>query len=227
MPAPMFVVLGDHGRPRSAGTPTWHVPSDGEPGRWMRRPGRLRSWWKLQPGSNGYHLIESDHLAHHIEDDVTLWLAEGRGLAKSTINGFQTYDEARVLREIELSEQVLRLWAADCAEHVLSAYEELRPNDDRPRRAINAARDLALGKIEYSEARAIGWESGKASLEDWDSENTDPECVASRVAAAAECAVVWNPAGNAAQAAAREARIGAPGTVELTWQSRKFLEYVY
>jgi hypothetical protein len=223
----LFVVLGPDGVARNAMTPTWDLPTDGEPGRWMRRPGRLRRWWKLQPAADGYHLIEADSLAPHIKDNVTLWLAEGRGTAQSVFPGLQTYEEARLLREVELSEQVLRYWAADCAEHVLPAYEERRPNDDRPRRAVEAARHLALGMIGYPEAKAIGQESSRASLERWDHNHTDPEMLASRVAAAAAFAAIYNPAGAAAQAAWwREAQGAAPGTAEQMWQSQKLLGYV-
>jgi hypothetical protein len=37
----------------------------------------------------------------------------------------------------------LAIWAADCAERVLSIFEETSPEDDRPRRAIEAARAWA------------------------------------------------------------------------------------
>ena len=224
--APQFVVLGPQGAPRNAPSVKWKLPEDEEPGRWMRRPGALRRWWKFQPAADGYHLGEADRLAHHISDNRTLWLAEGRGPAQSIFNGVQTFGEARLLREVKLSEKVLRLWAADCAEHVLPAYEEKRPGDERPRRAIEAARELALERIAYPEARVIGLESSRASLEDWDHNHTDPEMVASRVAEAAAGAVLFNPAGAAAQVAWREAQAAAPGTAEETWQSRRLLDYV-
>ncbi len=50
----------------------------------------------------------------------------------------------------------LALWAADCAEHVLAYFELLRPDDPRPRRAIEAARAWARGDMAMMEARAIG-----------------------------------------------------------------------
>ena len=40
-------------------------------------------------------------------------------------------------------QKILALWAADCAEHVLPYFEEECPNDDRPRKAIEACRDWA------------------------------------------------------------------------------------
>ena len=39
--------------------------------------------------------------------------------------------------------KILALWAADCAEHVLPYFEDKRPDDDRPRKAIEACRDWA------------------------------------------------------------------------------------
>ena len=44
-------------------------------------------------------------------------------------------------------ERELRLFAADCAEHVLYLFEEKYPDDDRPRKAIQSARDFANDSI--------------------------------------------------------------------------------
>src|SRR3954447_15634637 len=51
---------------------------------------------------------------------------------------------------------LLALWAAECAEHVLPLFEAGRPDDDRPRRAIEAARAWARGALPMMEARAAG-----------------------------------------------------------------------
>jgi hypothetical protein len=51
---------------------------------------------------------------------------------------------------------LLAIWAADCAQHVLHLYEEMQPNDDRPRRAVELARAWARGEITMSQARAAG-----------------------------------------------------------------------
>ena len=53
-------------------------------------------------------------------------------------------------------ERELRLFAADCAEHVLYIFERECPNDDRPRQAIQAARDFANGKIRDAARDAAG-----------------------------------------------------------------------
>ena len=44
-----------------------------------------------------------------------------------------------------LQQRDLRLFAADCAEHVLPCFEGRHPNDKRPREAIQAAKDFANG----------------------------------------------------------------------------------
>lgn len=52
--------------------------------------------------------------------------------------------------------QLLALWAATCAEHVLSLFEEIRPDDGRPREAITATRDWVAGELPMMQARAVG-----------------------------------------------------------------------
>lgn len=52
--------------------------------------------------------------------------------------------------------QLLALWAADCAEHVLELFEAERPGDPRPREAIAAARAWAGGELAMMRARAAG-----------------------------------------------------------------------
>ena len=52
--------------------------------------------------------------------------------------------------------RLLALWAADCAEHVLTLFEAERPDDDRPRRAIEMAGAWVRGEVTMTEARAAG-----------------------------------------------------------------------
>ena len=59
--------------------------------------------------------------------------------------------------------QLLALWAALCAEHVLVHFERARAGDDRPRRAIDLARAWANGQITMTTARtAAGHANGAA-----------------------------------------------------------------
>src|SRR5437762_13123422 len=52
--------------------------------------------------------------------------------------------------------QLLALWAATCAEHVLDLFESGRPEDSRPRQAIEQARAWARSEITMSQARTAG-----------------------------------------------------------------------
>jgi hypothetical protein len=52
--------------------------------------------------------------------------------------------------------QLLALWAAQCAEHVLPLFEAEEPSDTRPRDAVDAARAWARGELKMMDARARG-----------------------------------------------------------------------
>jgi len=52
-----------------------------------------------------------------------------------------------------LHHQLLALWAAACAEHVLHLFESVQPSDLRPRQAIEQARAWARGEIKMSQSR--------------------------------------------------------------------------
>jgi hypothetical protein len=51
---------------------------------------------------------------------------------------------------------LLAIWAANCAQHVLHLFEEIQPNDERPRRAIESARAWTQGEFTMSQSRAAG-----------------------------------------------------------------------
>jgi Imm-5 like putative immunity protein len=58
---------------------------------------------------------------------------------------------------------LLALWAADCAQHVLHHFEQARPDDERPRRAIDRGRSWARGEITWWEARTAGGHANAAA----------------------------------------------------------------
>jgi hypothetical protein len=59
--------------------------------------------------------------------------------------------------------RLLALWAADCAEHVLYHFEQARPKDDRPRRAIDLGRAWARGESPWRDARAAAGHANAAA----------------------------------------------------------------
>lgn len=68
-----------------------------------------------------------------------------------------------VLPEQEAArDRVARLMAAEYAARVLPIFEADHPDDERPRLAIEAARDFALGEIRAA-ARAAAWAAAEAA----------------------------------------------------------------
>ena len=59
--------------------------------------------------------------------------------------------------------QLLALWAATCAEHVLHLFESTQPSDPRPRQAIAQARAWVRGEITMSQARTAGGHANAAA----------------------------------------------------------------
>jgi hypothetical protein len=59
--------------------------------------------------------------------------------------------------------QLLAVWAADCADHVLGLFQRERPHDDRPRRAIELGRAWARGEIRMTEARTAAGHANAAA----------------------------------------------------------------
>ena len=59
--------------------------------------------------------------------------------------------------------RLLAMWAADCAERVLHYFEQARPKDDRPRRAIDLGRAWARGEITWGEARTAAGHANAAA----------------------------------------------------------------
>jgi hypothetical protein len=60
---------------------------------------------------------------------------------------------------------LLALWAATCAEHVLHLFETARPDDPRPRQAIEHARAWVRGDVTMTRARAAGGHAMGAARE--------------------------------------------------------------
>ncbi|GAA2740123.1 hypothetical protein GCM10009868_01020 [Terrabacter aerolatus] len=60
---------------------------------------------------------------------------------------------------------LLALWAAACAEHVLGLFEAARPDDPRPRQAVEHARAWVRGEVPMMVSRAAGGHAMGAARE--------------------------------------------------------------
>lgn len=59
--------------------------------------------------------------------------------------------------------RLLALWAALCAEHVLHLFEAVRPEDPRPRQAIEQIRAWVRGEVTMSQSRAAAGHANAAA----------------------------------------------------------------
>ena len=117
--------------------------------------------------------------------------------------------------------RLLAMWAADCAEHVLHHFELARPDDDRPRRAIELGRAWARGEITWAEARtAAGY--ANAAARDLGGAARHAAYAAGQAAAVGHVAAHELGAAayaiRAARAAAPEVGRDAAGRWECEWQ---------
>jgi len=125
--------------------------------------------------------------------------------------------------------QLLALWAAACAQHVLHLFESARPDDPRPRRAIEQARAWARGEVRMTEARAAGGHAMGAAR-DLQGAARHAAYAAGQAGAVAHVAAHELGAAayaiKAARAAAPEGEAQAAGRLECRWQRDQLPEAV-
>ncbi|MBC8084637.1 MAG: hypothetical protein H7Z21_15675 [Hymenobacter sp.] len=63
----------------------------------------------------------------------------------------------------DANHQLLALWAAACAEHVLHLFEQANADDKRPRRAIELARAWVKGEIPMKQAHQAAFAANAAA----------------------------------------------------------------
>jgi hypothetical protein len=116
---------------------------------------------------------------------------------------------------------LLALWAAGCAEHVLSLFASSRPDDPRPRRAIEDVRAWVRGEVTMMQARASGGHAMGAAR---DLRGAARFAAYAAGQAGAVAHVAAHELGAAAyaikavRAAAPEAEAEAAGRLECRWQ---------
>lgn len=125
--------------------------------------------------------------------------------------------------------QLLALWAATCAEHVVHLFEAVRPSDQRPRQAIDKARAWARGEILMTRAREA---AGHANAAARDLSGAARYAAYAAAQAAAVAHVAAHELGAAAYAI-KAARAAAPvgeaeraGRLECQWQREQLPEAI-
>lgn len=164
------------------------------PGVWVKAKGLLSVC------QNGIHLCREQDLVFWLDNEI--YEAEYRGNERLDSDTKIVVREARLKRRLKTwTEKTARLFACDCAEHVLPIFERRYPDNKCPRRAIETARRYVYGKATIKELDGAGVAAGAAAA-------------AARAAAGAAGDAAW-----AAEAAA--------GAEEHRWQTKRLMKYLY
>ncbi|KKM14731.1 hypothetical protein LCGC14_1703260, partial [marine sediment metagenome] len=200
----LFKVLNTDGS-AIHGKGKWNLPKNGTPGEWMPP-----IEGKLIACERGYHLCSANNLIVWLGPAIYIVKARGDIL---TSKDKLVVREARLIRRLNAwTEKSARLFACECAEHVLPIFETERPDDKRPRKAIAVTRRYVHGKATKNEMTAAAGAAWAAAGAAWAAAG------AAWAAAWAARAAAW-AAGDAAWAAG-DARAAGDAAWAAAWAAR-------
>ena len=190
-----------------------YLPKHGKPGKWLPKVDNILLC------VSGYHGCEDGDLLEYLYANT--YEIETRGEVFQGDDKF-TAQQIRLVRKCEgWNEVTARLFACDCAAHVLKIYEKQYPNDKSPRECIATARKFAHGKAtreELAAALAAAWAAEMAAA--WAAARASAWAAAWDAAMAAARASAWD----AAWAAAMAAEMAAARAAEKKYQARRLMK---
>jgi hypothetical protein len=138
-----YKVLGVDGKPCHGGTGAWKRPHGKRSGAWMP---------KIDDPvlcARGYHLCRRGDLVRWLGPTIYEAEVAPDAIILAADDKVVTSGPVRLVRQMtRWNDRTARLFAADCAERTLPIFERAYPGDDRPRKAIAAARAYARGEID-------------------------------------------------------------------------------
>ncbi len=167
-----YKVLDKNGKSCHGGNATWSLPIKNDDGTWVPGDWMPEIEGELIPCTNGYHLCKDKQVLSWLREAI--YEAEYQGECIEHVDKI-VVRKVRLLRKLEgWNIRTFALFAADCAEHILHIYEERYPGDDRPRKAIEAARngdkDAAAHAADAADAVAHAVDAAHAAFaaeRDW------------------------------------------------------------
>ena len=170
----LYKVLDAEGCSCNGGDSKWSLPTRNDDGTWTPGEWMPEIDGPLVECENGYHLATLEQLVRWL--NARIFVAEVDGeLVESIDHEKWVARKVRLVSETAWDERMARLFACDCAEHVLPIYEKDYPKDPRPRKAVETARAYADGKAtkeELAAARNAAWAAagGAAGAAAWAAE---------------------------------------------------------
>ena len=188
---------------------------------------------KVKPGSRGFHASSDLRSALDNKLGDRLFEVEAHGVVYGD-GGMFAAKEMKLMREIYLKRLSVE-YAIGCARHVLPKYENKYPDDDRPRKAIEAAEkwlkkptkeNMLSAKYAGSAARSAAESAGSTAWYAGSAAGSAAESAADSAGSTALTA--WAAARSAGSAAlsARSAGSAAWSKTEEKWQTGLLEELV-
>ena len=135
----------------------WFLPEGNQPGQWMPTVEALKVH------QLGYYLRRGQNLLDWL--GPTIYLAEARGEKLEGKNEI-CVQQARLIKKCESwNKNTAILFACDCAERILPIFEKTRPEDHRPRKAIETTRKYLAGKATKEEMVAANTAAKEAAAD--------------------------------------------------------------
>ncbi|MEO8286518.1 MAG: putative immunity protein [Chloroflexota bacterium] len=184
-----YKILEWGGIPCMGGTGVWHLPTQNIDGSWT--PGEpMPTIDPVQEYGPGYHVCTEDHLLDWLlaadaqETDIEVWRVDVSGASFHGKDGNHVWADAQLICPA-LTDRDIRLFACDCAEHILHLYEQEHLTDMRPRTAIDVARrfaardattdelcaaraaSAAIGACQQPDARSVAMATVRATDAGW------------------------------------------------------------
>lgn len=195
-------------------------------------------WFKVNPDSGKEtQLYSGIALVLNIGAEVY----EAEPLEDIHISGNSlTCAPARIVRKMNWDERIARLFACDCASHTLRIFEGWRPNEKRPRRAIEVAREYTNGRADANALQKAWGDARDTASSTKYKESAYTDLIAYFAArAASDCAAVDVEWGERSATFAAAARSGSTrdkkGTTvnqsiawidERKWQVERLMRYL-
>ena len=185
----------------------WPLPQGDKPGAWVPA---LEG--EIIPCEHGYHACKTQDLTRWISTRLFVIECQGDVVRQEDNDNKSVYrGPCRLIREVAAwNERTARLFACDCADHVLPIYEKAYPNDTRVRDCIAVVRRYADGAATESElatAAAHAYAAAYAAAH-----ATDAAAYATDAAAYAAATNAYAATNAAAYATERQ------------WQTKHFIE---
>lgn len=167
----------------------WKTLWTGKSSRYGNHIWKINKWYKtngdLSMCKNGFHASENIIDAMKYVDMEILAKVEARGLHIDQ-EGKQCWEEMRIIKSWKWEKEDSIRLAIYAANLVLKNYENIFPNDDRPRKAINAAREYLKNKKNKKNTSAVASAASEAWDAVWDTRSI--MSAESSAASAAYCA---------------------------------------